>query len=65
MHEVFLTKEAAKYYSKCDLTTKRWLDKCFKDLEREPVYLANVKLRPEDNSIAFFASRMSFFLYIS
>jgi mRNA interferase RelE/StbE len=43
MYKVFLTREAAKYYSKCDLTTKRRLDKCFKELEREPVYSANVK----------------------
>lgn len=43
MYKIFLTKEAAKHYKKCDLTTKRRLDKCFEDLKKDPVNSSNVK----------------------
>jgi mRNA interferase RelE/StbE len=43
MYEVFLTKEAVKHYKKCDLATRKRLDKCFEDLKKDPVDSPNVK----------------------
>ena len=43
MFSIFLTREAAKFYQKTDMSTKGRLDKCFDALKTDPVNGANVK----------------------
>lgn len=43
MYKVLLTKDAAKYYQKCDINTKRKLSKCFEALKDDLYTDSNIK----------------------
>ncbi|MDO8685963.1 MAG: type II toxin-antitoxin system RelE/ParE family toxin [Clostridiales bacterium] len=43
MYKIVFTKEAAKYYKKCDEKAKRLLNESFKKLKENPHYDANIK----------------------
>ena len=40
---IALSKEAFKYYGKVSVTTAERLDKCFNNLESEPLHGSNIK----------------------
>ncbi|HBE79853.1 MAG TPA: type II toxin-antitoxin system RelE/ParE family toxin [Firmicutes bacterium] len=43
MYKILLTKDAVKYYQKCDINTKRKLDKCFEALKDDPYNDSSIK----------------------
>lgn len=43
MFKITLTKDAAKYYQKCDNKTKELLNQCFEDLKENPLIGPNTK----------------------
>ena len=43
MYKILLTKDAAKYYQKSDITTKQKLNKCFEVLKVNPFSDSNIK----------------------
>ncbi len=43
MYKILLTKEAIKNYKKCDTNDKKKIDKCFKELNKNPYISNNIK----------------------
>ena len=43
MYKILFTKEASKYYKKCDNKTKRLLNECIKDIENDPFGGSSIK----------------------
>lgn len=43
MYKIALTKEAAKYYGRCDKKTKKLLNGCFEQLKENPRDGVNIK----------------------
>jgi mRNA interferase RelE/StbE len=43
MYNVVLLSKAEKYYSKCDKTTAKRLEKCFESMETDPFAYGTVK----------------------
>jgi|YelNatPaOPRAMG01_1025707.scaffolds.fasta_scaffold311996_1 mRNA interferase RelE/StbE len=41
--KIILSKEADKYYKKVDISTAKRLDKCFEQLEKNPVWGINIR----------------------
>jgi len=43
MYKIQLTKDAVKYYKKCDAVTKKQLNECFEILKESPYHDTNIK----------------------
>lgn len=43
MYKIKITKEAAKFYKKCDVKTKRQINECFNILKENPNNHVNIK----------------------
>jgi mRNA interferase RelE/StbE len=42
IYKILFTKDAAKYYNRCDVPTKQKLERCFETLRRRPFDGANI-----------------------